>query len=796
MHPRQNPAANKALLACAFWVSTQIGVAAAPAGPDTPKIDSVAVAKPDSAPRPAVAEPERYEPYLDRDSSRGDALLAAVPSSRESESRRVGFSGFFESRLFANRYADHAPWMAPDASGSRLQGRLGLRVSAAANAHMAAQAAVTFADDFSGRFLNARSAKSPRRVAIPGVGEGPDTAFGDGYHYPGRSGTSGSGAGLFEELLAEVELKSPWADARARAGTTVWLQGSPLTLWNRDPRPKQAWYYEEFEPEMSSVLYYEAKAYGRGADLGRHAWPKRPFAGLSLETTRMPHGLGLQFTLADASSLLPTEQGGYAASQTEGGAALLESAGLGDLGRLYHLRASRRGARHGLAFNALTARLPQDLILQQDFSSLPARGFAKQFKHRRAPHYVNPQVAALEAGGALSPELAYHGELALSLDDTVRYLPVTGTDSAYDGRSGTRHLRGPPAAAAWFKLSGAAPLPFATEFTFAAPRFRSPFSMHADGLPDAREDFLLGAGTWHSQSNLAGLQVKLAPALTSGFLVLRAGHHMQVAAGPDVIRFQHTLNGRELWESTTSSTRADALRLLDQGQPRGTPRHRARLGETSLSPLPLHGEQAPGGLRGVDRETWEEFAAYPDKASADAGKAPRNRKHATTLALDWGLPIQSWFGLWRPMQLNLYAEAGAVGTDWTALSGNPRSLLWTGKVRFEPALSLTSDFHLLLQAGAESFRSRHAWTSAGTPGSLYDPLSPLAPQSQGARSGADAVKAPIDYLQASLGLGCDWDFTPRAGLHLRVKRAGHQDAGLPENDWAGIFLFAGLKVWI
>lgn len=53
----------------------------------------------------------------------------------------------------------------------------------------------------------------------------------------------------------------------------------------------------------------------------------------------------------------------------------------------------------------------------------------------------------------------------------------------------------------------------------------------------------------------------------------------------------------------------------------------------------------------------------------------------------------------------------------------------------------------------------------------------------------------MDYYQTAIGLGVDWDFSPRAGLHLRYKYATHTDNYISENDWTGHFITAETKVW-
>jgi hypothetical protein len=46
-----------------------------------------------------------------------------------------------------------------------------------------------------------------------------------------------------------------------------------------------------------------------------------------------------------------------------------------------------------------------------------------------------------------------------------------------------------------------------------------------------------------------------------------------------------------------------------------------------------------------------------------------------------------------------------------------------------------------------------------------------------------------------LGAGFDWDFAPRAGLHVRYKYATHKDETNPLNNWKAHMVNAETKVW-
>jgi hypothetical protein len=56
-------------------------------------------------------------------------------------------------------------------------------------------------------------------------------------------------------------------------------------------------------------------------------------------------------------------------------------------------------------------------------------------------------------------------------------------------------------------------------------------------------------------------------------------------------------------------------------------------------------------------------------------------------------------------------------------------------------------------------------------------------------------KAPINYLETAIGVGFDWDFADRAGLHVRYKWMTHSDEVISENDWHSHYISAEAKAW-
>ena len=56
-------------------------------------------------------------------------------------------------------------------------------------------------------------------------------------------------------------------------------------------------------------------------------------------------------------------------------------------------------------------------------------------------------------------------------------------------------------------------------------------------------------------------------------------------------------------------------------------------------------------------------------------------------------------------------------------------------------------------------------------------------------------KAPINYRDFAIGLGFDWDFADRVGLHFRYKFMTHSDETVSDNDWHSHYIAAEAKAW-
>lgn len=757
----------------------------------------------------AAAEPDTMAVWRDR--------LESTNLAKASD--KVGFAGLVVNRAFNNQYLDFPRDRSTDAGGTKLDAELTLKLAVNANSFMRVTSMLSFGYDFSGHFLNDHAYKHPHHLNVGGT-EIVDTVYSDRDRVHSQEDAQREGAGVFEDMMASVEIKTDPADATLRAGSALWIEGSPFTLWKRDPRPRLAWYYEGYEPELASSMYYTQKFFYRRNDLGRLSWPKKPFGGIELDAYRLPAGLSFQFDFAQPANMIPTAKDGSMTGHVG------DAEGLGsydNLGEMYYGRLTKRKVVKDvtLGANVLWIELPEDIINQKIFGPNSPQAFVTQFRNlKQQPFFANPRVFSLDARGNLSPTMFLQADLALSMNDTVKYLPRDNpatpavVDTLYDGRNATQHAGSTPVGAAYLKLNGGAGVPYEAEAFYAGRKFWSPYAMTEHPLPLGRDEMKLGAGAFSYQPNLVGAAVKFSPKVASGFLSVTIGQHVQPEKGKDILSFQHTLTGRDVWTASGSWSRTDPGRTIDEGTPYANPKYEGRIGELGPTRNLLDHRRQTGGQRGGDLELWEEFAAYDSKQQADAGIVSESQKMATSLAVDWGYYVHPIIGYERPILFNLYSMVNSIGTDLTGIANTEKTMLWNAMARFEQGITVSEGFMLIGTVGVETFKSDKAYRNllanqssitkpyndpvTGLPVTYnninyYEPIVDAALQN--AKPYVVAEHSPIDYLQIAYGMGFDWDFSQRAGLHIRFKYATHEDKNLPSNNWEGTFAFGEMKIW-
>jgi hypothetical protein len=192
---------------------------------------------------------------------------------------------------------------------------------------------------------------------------------------------------------------------------------------------------------------------------------------------------------------------------------------------------------------------------------------------------------------------------------------------------------------------------------------------------------------------------------------------------------------------------------------------------------------------------WETFTAYENAQQIQDSVVPSHTKWSSYFSLAGGYDIGHWFGTDRNIVMSGYASISGVSKTFAPIAYSESQsdmLLWSFYGQLEPAIALTPTFHLVGILGLESFRSEYGYVIDYVENNID-------------KSGDDNHyndvnlmkfrKAPINFLETALGIGFDWNFADRAGVHVRYKWATHSDETVPDNDWTGHYIYAETKVW-
>lgn len=207
-----------------------------------------------------------------------------------------------------------------------------------------------------------------------------------------------------------------------------------------------------------------------------------------------------------------------------------------------------------------------------------------------------------------------------------------------------------------------------------------------------------------------------------------------------------------------------------------------------------------GGLRGGTWELWESFVAYENADQIKDSVVPSHVKWSSYLSIDAGYDIGHWFGTDRNIMLAGYAALSGVSKTIAPIAYSESQsdmLLWSFFGQFEPAIAVTSTFHMVGILGLETWRAKNAFvqrpvTSVDSKGYTVGKSSSFYSLLNGYYY---VEKAPINYLQTAIGFGFDWDFSDRVGFHARYKWMTHSDEVISENDWSGHYVTVETKMW-
>jgi hypothetical protein len=147
--------------------------------------------------------------------------------------------------------------------------------------------------------------------------------------------------------------------------------------------------------------------------------------------------------------------------------------------------------------------------------------------------------------------------------------------------------------------------------------------------------------------------------------------------------------------------------------------------------------------------------------------------------------------------MTAFVALSGVSTSFApiAVSEKQSGMLMTSFFgQLEPTVAVTPTFHMVGILGFETFRSEKAYVN-------HEVGVSVANWGANNKTRKNEVlpyyyeKAPINYKDFAIGLGFDWDFSDRVGLHFRYKFMTHSDETVSENDWHSHYIAAETKAW-
>ncbi|WP_308602347.1 hypothetical protein [uncultured Fibrobacter sp.] len=689
----------------------------------------------------------------------------------------VAVSGFMAFRVKNFHYSNTSPAFASDKARMAVDAIFKANIVAMPNSYMTLWTNFAFPFDLSGTFGN-KYATQP--TGVPTYDERVLYDHSTDYY----SST------IDEEFNVGADIRAGVFGAYITAGGVIWMNSSPLTIWERETAPRFAWQYELFEDEKTVSTYYKEKVFKPVKEGGRAFWTNRSFGGVFANVYQLPYNMKAQLLVSQPMDADMGTRDGlrlYAGQPGE-----LETYGLHDMrGSIYHARIAKEKILDNLTVGAnyIGVVFDKGIIYEDEF-----RG--QWITAGYDPMLLNTHVASIDVKGNITPKLYLMADIALSMTDSINFYESEEAaygyaDDAYNSAMAT------PQVGVYIKaqskyIDG---WPITVEGIYLPKDFYSPYSLSNPSRFTSwrKDEAYLNGGSLRYTPNMMGLNFKLEPTFNRGYFDLQYGQHRQVEEGNDVIVFNYRLNGRNMWESTNSWTKHKPIFWADSGN--ADPKASGYVARTGiLEPgIGIKLRRQRGGLYGGTWEMWESFTAYENVQQIAKGEVPSHAKWYSFLSFMGGYDIGHWFGTDRNIMMTGYAALSGVSTTIAPIAYSEDQtdmLLWSFYGQFEPAIAVTPKFHMVGLLGIEMFRSKNAFTS-------YSALNSLAKTSSlyGEVNSSYYAYAPINYLETAIGLGFDWDFADRAGLHVRYKWMTHSDEVLSVNDWHMHYISAETKVW-
>ncbi len=702
----------------------------------------------------------------------------------------LAVSGYMAFRLKNFHYSEESPAFQSDRARTAVDAVLNVNVVAMPNSYITLFTNLSFPFDLSGIYAN-RFAKHPTQA--PG-------------NYDERvlydHSTDYYSSTINEELNVGVDIRAGVFGAYVTAGGVIWANASPLTMWERETNPRFVWQYELFEDEKTVSTYYKEKAFKPVKEGGRAFWTNRSFGGVFANFYQLPFDLKAQFLVSQPMDADMATRDGLRMYGGQPGE--LEMMGGYDLrASVYHGRIAKEKIADNLTvgLNYMGVVYDEGAIYEDEFRSQ----WTDQAHLDEVP-LLNTHVASIDVKGNVTPKLFLMADLGVSItDSTLFYLPkeknpetgeITVTRDYYTSDT-KRSSMANPKVGLYVKAQSkyVEGWPMTVEAVFFQPGFYSPYSLsNPSRFPGWRKDeTYLNAGALRYSPNMAGINFKLEPSFNRGYFDFQYAQHRQIDPGQDVIAFNYRLNGRSMWESSNSWTKHKPLFIADSGNGSNDARYVARAGVQRNAKEGVKMYRQRGGLYGGTWELWESFVAYENGAQVERQEVPSHAKWSTYMSFMGGYDIGHWFGTDRNIMMTAFVALSGVSTSFAPIAVSEKSfdmLMMSFYGQFEPTIAVTPTFHMVGILGLETFRSDKAYRicELSSPkyqkGNYGNEISPYYYE-----------KSPINYKDFAIGLGFDWDFSDRVGLHFRYKFMTHSDETVPDNNWHSHYIAAETKAW-
>lgn len=691
----------------------------------------------------------------------------------------VAVSGFMAFRVKNFHYSESSPAFASDKARTSVEAIFKANVVAMPNSYMTLWTNFAFPFDLSGTFGN-KYATQP--TGVPTYDERVLYDHSTDYY----SST------IDEEFNVGADIRAGVFGAYITAGGVIWANASPLTMWERETAPRFSWQYELFEDEKTVSTYYKEKSFKPVKEGGRAFWTNRSFGGVFANVYQLPFNMKAQFMVSQPMDMDMGTRDGlrlYAGQPGE-----LETYGLHDMrGSVYHGRIAKEKLFESLTLgvNYMGVVFDKGIIYEDEFRN-------QYLTAGMTPSLLNTHVASIDIKGNITPKLYLMADVALSITDSVNFYKSDDAaqshgyaKDAYESgvatpqvgiyiKAQSKHIEG------W---------PITVEGIYLPKDFYSPYSLSNPSRFTSwrKDEMYLNGGSLRYTPNMMGLNIKVEPTFNRGYFDFQYGQHRQVEEGTDVLVFNYRLNGRNMWESTNSWTKHKPIFWADSGN--ADPRSSGYVARTGvLEPgVGIKLRRQKGGLYGGTWEMWESFVAYQNVDQIKKGEVPSHAKWSSYLSMMGGYDIGHWFGTDRNIMMTGYAALSGISTTIAPIAYSEDQsdmLLWSFYGQFEPTVAVTPKFHMVGILGIETFRSKYAYTAYS--------ISNGVPKTSGLYNEVGSsyyAYAPLNYLETAIGLGFDWDFADRAGLHVRYKWMTHSDENLSVNDWHSHYIAAETKVW-